>query len=72
MSDYLRRKVDDDLLNWLNNKKHSPALISGIRQCGKSRSIDEFANKHFDYVNKINFWTTPEVKKGISRLTKCR
>lgn len=65
MNDYLRRKVDTELYNWLKTKGHSPALISGIRQCGKSRSIDEFAKKHFKYINKINFWNDKEAKKHL-------
>ncbi len=62
MSDYLRRKVDLELLNWLKTKGHAPALVSGIRQCGKTRSIKEFAYNHFKHVNKINFWDSPDAK----------
>lgn len=65
MDVYLRRKIDTELLNWLRTKGHSPALITGIRQCGKSRSIEEFAKKHFKYVNKINFWNDTEAKKAF-------
>ncbi len=65
MSKYLRRKIDSELLNWRNTKGHSPALISGVRQCGKSRSIEEFAVNNFKYVNKINFWNTPEAKRAF-------
>ena len=60
MSNYLRRKIDSVLEKWLSSEMHSPALISGVRQCGKSRSIKEFANKHFTYVNYINFWENPD------------
>lgn len=62
MSIYLRRKVDSELFRWLKEKDHAPALVSGIRQCGKSRSILEFATNNFKYVNKINFWDTPNAK----------
>ena len=65
MSEYLRRKIDVELLNWLKTKNHAPALISGIRQCGKSRSIKEFADRNFKYVNKINFWETPDAKNAF-------
>lgn len=65
MSEYLRRKIDVELLNWLKTKNHAPALISGIRQCGKSRSIEEFAKRNFKYVNKINFWETPDAKNAF-------
>lgn len=65
MSDYLRRKIDSVLDNWYKSEKHSPALISGARQCGKSRSIKEFANAHFAYVNYINFWNDPDAIKAF-------
>ena len=65
MSDYLRRKIDKELMIWFKTKNHSPALVSGIRQCGKSRSIIEFANQNFKYVNKINFWETPDAKNAF-------
>lgn len=60
MKDYLRRKIDKELSDWLQSKTHSPALIYGVRQCGKSKSLDVFARKHFEYVNKIDFWKNPE------------
>lgn len=62
MSDYLKRKIDKELESWLKEENHSPALIYGIRQCGKSRSIKEFAESHFKYVNLINFWSMMEAK----------
>ena len=65
MGAYLKRKIDKELLNWYHTKGHSPALVTGIRQCGKSRSIEEFANQHYKYVNKINFWNIPEAKKAF-------
>ena len=56
---YFRRKIDSQLNDWLRNKGHSPALIYGVRQCGKSESIKQFANKNFKYINSIDFWKTP-------------
>lgn len=63
---YLRRKIDQQLLEWLKSKGHSPALIYGIRQCGKSKSIEHFAYNNFKYVNKIDFWKTPNAKSAFS------
>ena len=62
MGEYLKRKIDKTLDEWLQNRHHSPALVYGIRQCGKSRSILEFAKSHFQNVNLINFWKTPDIK----------
>lgn len=62
---YLKRKIDALLENWLNSKRHSPAVIFGIRQCGKSESIRHFANSHFKYVNYIDFWKYPEARNAF-------
>lgn len=60
---YLKRKIDKILLDWWNKPHHSPALVSGVRQCGKTMSILQFASKHFAHVIYINFWKTPKVKE---------
>ena len=59
---YFRRKIDQRLLEWFESKGHSPALVYGIRQCGKSKSIKQFAESHFKYVNYIDFWKAPNAK----------
>ena len=59
---YFRRKIDQRLLEWFESKGHSPALVYGIRQCGKSKSIKQFAESHFKYVNFIDFWKMPNAK----------
>lgn len=60
---YLKRKIDKILLDWWNKPHHSPALVSGVRQCGKTTSILQFASKHFAHVIYINFWKTPKIKE---------
>ncbi len=62
---YFKRKIDDELYVWLNTKGHSPALVSGVRQCGKTRSIKQFASKYFKNVIYINFWETPSMKDAF-------
>ena len=66
MGNYLKRKIDKKLSNWLHSKNHSPALVYGIRQCGKTRSIIEFANNNFKNVNLINFWKKPEAMSAFN------
>lgn len=61
---YLKRKIDEWLIEWKNKKKKSPALIVGIRQCGKTESILAFANS-YEKVIMINFWTNPEICKDF-------
>lgn len=65
---YLRRKIDIELEKWLQKENNSPALVIGIRQCGKTKSIKEFAKKHFKYVNYINFWENSSYKDAFSTL----
>ena len=60
---YLKRKIDKILLDWWNKPHHSPALVSGVRQCGKTMSILQFASKYFAHVIYINFWKTPKIKE---------
>ena len=57
---YYRRKIDKWLTDWKNKEKKSPALIVGIRQCGKTESINYFAENNYSNVIKINFWDNPE------------
>lgn len=57
---YLQRNIDSWLENWLEKPFHSPALITGIRQCGKTESIRHFASSRFECFNEINFWKNPE------------
>ena len=56
---YFKRKIDEQLDAWFKTIGHSPALVYGIRQCGKSESIKQFARNNFKYVNLIDFWKTP-------------
>ena len=62
---YFKRKIDKELENWLKVNGHSPALITGVRQCGKTSSIKRFANDNFKNVVYINFWETPKMKQAF-------
>lgn len=57
---YLKRKIDAFLDDWLTSKNKSPILVVGIRQCGKTESIVEFANRNKLQLIKINFWDNPD------------
>lgn len=57
---YLQRKIDNILDNWLKKKDRKPALIVGIRQCGKTESIKEFAKRNKKTLIILNFWDHPE------------
>lgn len=51
----LRRKIDEYLKNWKENKDKMPLIIKGARQVGKTASILQFANDNYKHVVAINF-----------------
>ena len=57
---YFKRKIDGYLDAWLKKENKSPILIVGIRQCGKTESIREFAKRNNLNLIEMNFWTKPE------------
>ena len=59
---YLRRKVDNYLEAWKNNKDRKPLIIKGARQVGKTEAIRHFAEKHYGNVVEINFFEEPIYK----------
>ena len=52
---YLKRKIDDYLLEWKNNSEHMPLIVKGARQIGKTESILHFARANYENVIYINF-----------------
>lgn len=60
---YFRRKMDSILDDWLKKENKLPALIMGIRQCGKTETIREFAKRNNLKLIECNFWNHPELKK---------
>lgn len=56
---YLRRKIDDYLIQWHSDLKRLPLIIKGPRQVGKTRSILHFAKKTYESVVEINFVEEP-------------
>lgn len=57
---YFKRKVDAVLDEWLKKDGKSPLLMVGIRQCGKTETIREFARRNDLELVELNFWTNPE------------
>lgn len=51
----LRRKVQDALLAWKNTEGHSPLVLKGCRQCGKTFSVQEFGRQNYEHVVYLNF-----------------
>lgn len=59
---YFKRKIDSKLYSWLNNEDRSPALVVGIRQCGKTETIRQFITQNGYKIVEINFWTNPDFR----------
>ena len=49
----LKRKIDDYLIDWKNNKNRMPLIVKGARQIGKTESIRNFGlNNYKNYYMK--------------------
>ena len=57
-----RRKIEKLLLEWKGKKEHKPLIIKGCRQCGKTSSVMEFAQKNYNYVVYLDFHEHREYK----------
>lgn len=58
-----KRKIEYQLESWLEDSAHKPIIIKGVRQCGKTSSVQDFAKKHFKNVVYLDFREHPEYKK---------
>ena len=58
----LKRKIDNFLIEWKNNKDRLPLIVKGARQIGKTDSIENFARNNYKYFIEINFALQPEFK----------
>lgn len=63
---YFIRKVDEYLDEWLKSKQTRPILLVGIRQCGKTEAVREFAKRNNLQLIEMNFWTNPEYCSDFS------
>ena len=50
-----KRKIEEYLVAWKNKDKRKPLIIKGVRQCGKTSSVRNFAEKHYEHVIYLNF-----------------
>lgn len=55
MDKLLKRKIDDYLVAWKDRPDRKPLIVKGARQIGKTRSIENFATRHYGSVVQINF-----------------
>ena len=55
----LKRKIEQALLKWKQTAGRKPLVIKGIRQCGKTFIVQQFAREHYEHVVYVNFILTP-------------
>lgn len=62
----LRRKIEDVLTEWKNSKSKKPLVIKGIRQCGKTYIVKNFAKENYESVIYMNFILEPDKKSAFT------
>ena len=55
----LKRKIEQELITWKNTPNHTPLIIKGCRQCGKTFSVRDFAKKYYKHEVYLNFYMNP-------------
>lgn len=51
----LKRKIDEYLIDWKNDRNKLPLIVKGARQVGKTDAIENFAKNNYKYLVEINF-----------------
>lgn len=59
----LKRKIEQQLLQWKNTLNHNPLIIKGCRQCGKTFIVESFGQKYYKHVVYLNFFENTEYKE---------
>ena len=49
------REIINELKKWKEKAGRKPLLLSGVRQCGKTYIVEEFAKEYFDQYIYVNF-----------------
>ena len=62
----LKRKIDNYLIEWINNPDKLPLIVKGARQIGKTNAIRNFGKNNYKSFIEINFVFEPEFKSIFS------
>ncbi|MDY3882707.1 MAG: AAA family ATPase, partial [Sodaliphilus sp.] len=57
-----KRKIEEVLKIWKQTPNHKPIVIKGVRQCGKTSSVMDFAKKNYRHVVYLDFREHPEYR----------
>lgn len=58
-----KRKIDNVLQEWKCTPGHKPLVVKGVRQCGKTSSVRQFAEQNYKSVVYLDFRKHPEYKR---------
>lgn len=58
-----KRKIESKLEEWYNTPDHKPLVVKGVRQCGKTSSVKQFALQKYKEVVYLDFRKYPEYKR---------
>ena len=64
-----KRKIENVLQLWLDDASHKPLVVKGVRQCGKTSSVMDFAQKH--EVEDQSLSRRYSVVKSLGVVTSC-
>lgn len=62
----LKRKITRVLTDWKNTPGHTPLILKGCRQCGKTYSALEFAKENYKHTVYLNFFENPDYTAAFS------
>ena len=54
-----KRKIEDELQRWKQTPQRKPLVIKGVRQCGKTSSVKQFAYANYENVVYMDFREDP-------------
>ena len=61
-----RRRIEKYFEDWKNESGHKPIVVKGVRQCGKTSSVLDFARRNYKNVVYLDFREHPEYKTFFS------
>ncbi len=62
----LKRKIEQTLAEWKNSPNRKPLIIKGCRQCGKTFSVTNFAEKNYEHIVYLDFFENPNYASAFS------
>ena len=68
----MRRKITEDLKKWKKKKNRKPLVLTGVRQCGKTHIVNEFAKREFRKFHSLNLERNPQIGQVFERTRKHR